>query len=229
MARHTQHTTAGCQDGGSSARVSGPWSLTGVPIIDRLNSVTARCTAGPGVWQDAMPGRRGEAHMPAHRTAQARRVARARGGDEPWARLAALAALLIVVMGVFAGLMAAPAPAVAFAHSLPAQIAISGGGRPAVTATAAASGNQTAVPAPSDLASNGLTIFATLGCIIGLIGLLALTIAWITLMSDGWGPMLKAVALGNRRGRRRFKRAGVDSGRRGREGVRSVARSRGGW
>ena len=84
---------------------------------------------------------------------------------------------------------------------------------------------------PSDLDSNGLTIFATLGCILGLIGLLALTIAWITLMSDGWGPMLKAVLLGNRRGKRRFNRQARAKGASGpkRGGSRSVANPRGGW
>ena len=83
---------------------------------------------------------------------------------------------------------------------------------------------------PSNLASSGLAIFTTLGCIVGLIGLLAVAIAWITLVSDGWGPMLKAVVRGNRRGRLRFPRKGAS----GRDATRerppsSAPRSRGGW
>jgi hypothetical protein len=59
---------------------------------------------------------------------------------------------------------------------------------------------------PEDLSSNGLTIFAALGCILGVLGLIAVAITSITLVSDGWGPLVKVVLLGNRRGRRRFER-----------------------
>lgn len=68
-----------------------------------------------------------------------------------------------------------------------------------------ASGGQSGF-SPTDMTSNGILIFATLGCVVGVIGLIALVIAWITLVSDGWGPLLKVLLLGNRRGKRRFKR-----------------------
>lgn len=83
---------------------------------------------------------------------------------------------------------------------------------------------------PSNLASNGLAVFTTLGCIVGLIGLLAVAITWITLVSDGWGPMLKAVVRGNRRGKLRFTRKGADARGATRERTPvSAPRSRGGW
>ena len=96
------------------------------------------------------------------------------------------------------------------------------------------SGGQASDFSPSNLTSNGLTIFTTLGCILGLVGLLAITITWITLVSDGWGPMLKAVALGNRRGKLRFerKKASASPGARTRAGQRdpvSVSPSRDRW
>lgn len=92
------------------------------------------------------------------------------------------------------------------------------------------SGDPTATFTPSNLASNGLAIFTTLGCIVGVIGLLAVGITWLTLVSDGWGPMLKAVVRGNRRGKLRFKRKGVDSrgAARSRQPV-SAPKSRSGW
>lgn len=76
---------------------------------------------------------------------------------------------------------------------------------------------------PANLTSNGIFIFSTLGCVLGVLGLIGLVIAWITLVSDGWGPLLKALLLGNRRGKRRFKHksqaetraAGGMAGRRG--------------
>ncbi|HEY7834778.1 MAG TPA: hypothetical protein VIG30_14490 [Ktedonobacterales bacterium] len=75
-------------------------------------------------------------------------------------------------------------------------------------ALGAASEGQAATSALGDLTSNGLLIFTTIGCIFGVIGLLAVIVASVTLVSDGWGPMLKAMIRGNRRGRLRFKRRG---------------------
>jgi hypothetical protein len=59
---------------------------------------------------------------------------------------------------------------------------------------------------PENVASYGLVIFTSLGCVLGVIGLSTLAFAGFTLSSDGWGPVIKAVLLGNRRGRRRFDR-----------------------
>jgi hypothetical protein len=85
---------------------------------------------------------------------------------------------------------------------------------PTVGATAqptADTASTSAGPTPITLTSNGLAIFTSLGCLLGVIGLLALVIAWITLVSDGWGPMLKALIVGNRRGRLRFARRPTNS------------------
>lgn len=83
---------------------------------------------------------------------------------------------------------------------------------------------------PSNLASNGLAIFTALGCIVGVIGLLAVGITWITLVSDGWGPLLKAVVRGNRRGKLRFTRKGAERRVAKREQAPvSASRSRDGW
>ncbi len=81
-------------------------------------------------------------------------------------------------------------------------------GAPPAWAMGTSSGSQAGASTLGDLTSNGLLIFTTIGCIFGVIGLLAVIIASITLVSDGWGPMLKAMIRGNRRGRLRFKRRG---------------------
>ncbi len=49
-----------------------------------------------------------------------------------------------------------------------------------------------------------LLLSTVLGCVLGVVGLIALAFTGLTLSSDGWGPLIKAVLLGNRRGRRRF-------------------------
>jgi hypothetical protein len=59
---------------------------------------------------------------------------------------------------------------------------------------------------PSKLASNGLFFLTTLGCVFGIAGIAALAIGGVSLVSDGWGPLLVVLLLGNRRGRRRFPR-----------------------
>ena len=66
------------------------------------------------------------------------------------------------------------------------------------------SGSGPAGFSPENLASYGLVISTVLGCVLGVIGLIALAFTGLTLSSDGWGPLIKAVLLGNRRGRRRF-------------------------
>jgi hypothetical protein len=65
---------------------------------------------------------------------------------------------------------------------------------------------------PTQLTSNGLIIFTTLGCLLGVGGIAALAIGGISLVSDGWGPLLVVLLLGNRRGRRRFARKPTDDG-----------------
>ena len=66
------------------------------------------------------------------------------------------------------------------------------------------SGSGPAGFSPENLASYGLVISTVLGCVLGVVGLIALAFTGLTLSSDGWGPLIKAVLLGNRRGRRRF-------------------------
>lgn len=119
--------------------------------------------------------------------------------------------LLAVALGValLAGVLLFGS-GIALARSTGAQAL---GARAAATATAVAhtptaAPTATPLPAPTPvtLTSNGLAIFTTLGCILGVIGLLAFGIAWITLLSDGWGPMLRALIVGNRKGRLRFAR-----------------------
>jgi hypothetical protein len=68
----------------------------------------------------------------------------------------------------------------------------------------ATSGSGPAGFSPGNLASYGLVIFTVLGCVLGVVGLIALAFTGLTLNSDGWGPLIKAVLLGNRRGKRRF-------------------------
>ena len=58
---------------------------------------------------------------------------------------------------------------------------------------------------PSDLTSPWMLVVSVLGCIFGLIGLGTVLVTWYLLVSDGWGPLVKAVLLGNRKGKRRFK------------------------
>jgi hypothetical protein len=68
------------------------------------------------------------------------------------------------------------------------------------------SGGGIASFSPTQLTSSGLVIFTTLGCLLGVGGLAALAIGGISLVSDGWGPLLVVLLLGNRRGKRRFAR-----------------------
>jgi hypothetical protein len=85
---------------------------------------------------------------------------------------------------------------------------------------------------PADMSSNGLFIFSTLGCVVGILGLIAAAITWVLLVSEGWGPLLKAVLLGNRKGRRRFRRREqTDSERRpvDERYPAPAARGRSGW
>jgi hypothetical protein len=65
---------------------------------------------------------------------------------------------------------------------------------------------------PTQLTSSGLIIFTTLGCLLGVGGLAALAIGGISLVSDGWSPLLVVLLLGNRRGKRRFARKPTGDG-----------------
>jgi hypothetical protein len=65
---------------------------------------------------------------------------------------------------------------------------------------------------PTQLTSNGLIIFTTLGCLLGVGGIAALAIGGISLVSDGWGPLLVVLLLGNRRGKRHFARKQTGDG-----------------
>ncbi len=79
------------------------------------------------------------------------------------------------------------------------------------------SGSGPAGFSPENLASYGLVISTVLGCVLGVVGLIALAFTGLTLSSDGWGPLIKAVLLGNRRGRRRFDRRPPRNTRPGRQ------------
>jgi hypothetical protein len=52
---------------------------------------------------------------------------------------------------------------------------------------------------PSDFGTNGLLVATTLGCIVGLLGIAIGGIAFYKLVQSGYGPFLRALALGNRR------------------------------
>jgi hypothetical protein len=52
---------------------------------------------------------------------------------------------------------------------------------------------------PSDFGTNGLLVATTLGCIVGLLGIVIGGIALYKLVQSGYGPFLRALALGNRR------------------------------
>lgn len=54
---------------------------------------------------------------------------------------------------------------------------------------------------PSNFGTNGLLVATTLGCIIGLLGIVIGGIALYKLVQSGYGPFLRALALGNRRNR----------------------------
>jgi hypothetical protein len=85
---------------------------------------------------------------------------------------------------------------------------------------------------PSDLTSPWLLVFSTLGCVLGLLALGTVLVTWYLLASDGWGPVIKAVLLGNRKGRRRFgmRESGPARGARRPEPMPVAApRSRGAW
>jgi hypothetical protein len=93
-----------------------------------------------------------------------------------------------------------------------------------VPAVATAANGPTTGFAPAGLTSNGLLIATTLGCIVGILGLMAVLVTWFVLSSNGWGPLLKSVLLGNRKGRRRFHRLGEPEPR-----MPSSHGSRGDW
>jgi hypothetical protein len=52
---------------------------------------------------------------------------------------------------------------------------------------------------PSNFGTNGLLVATTLGCIVGLLGIVIGGIAFYKLVQSGYGPFLRALALGNRR------------------------------
>jgi hypothetical protein len=52
---------------------------------------------------------------------------------------------------------------------------------------------------PSNFGTNGLLVATTLGCIVGLLGIAIGGIALYVLVQSGYGPFLRALALGNRR------------------------------
>jgi hypothetical protein len=52
---------------------------------------------------------------------------------------------------------------------------------------------------PSNFGTNGLLVATTLGCIVGLLGIAVGGIALYKLVQSGYGPFLRALALGNRR------------------------------
>ena len=81
---------------------------------------------------------------------------------------------------------------------------------------------------PSGMNSYVLLMLSTLGCVFGIGGLIAAVVTWYMLVNQGWGPMIKAVLLGNRRGQRRF---GGASGNAYAERSAPVPayRDRGGW
>ena len=85
---------------------------------------------------------------------------------------------------------------------------------------------------PSNLASPWLLVLSALGCVFGLLGLGTLMVTWYLLASDGWTPVVKAVLLGNRKGKRRFpQRSSGPSGRARRPVAAPISaqRARGGW
>jgi hypothetical protein len=51
---------------------------------------------------------------------------------------------------------------------------------------------------PSNFGTNGLLVATTLGCIVGLLGIAIGGIALYVLVQSGYGPFLRALALGNR-------------------------------
>jgi hypothetical protein len=54
---------------------------------------------------------------------------------------------------------------------------------------------------PSNFGTNGMLIATTLGCIVGLLGIVIGGIALYVLVQSGYGPFLRALVLGNRRTR----------------------------
>jgi hypothetical protein len=69
---------------------------------------------------------------------------------------------------------------------------------------------------PANFGTNGLLVATTLGCIIGLLGIVVGGTALYKLVQSGYGPFLIALALGNRRslaGRSRRRRSQAVSGR----------------
>jgi hypothetical protein len=93
-------------------------------------------------------------------------------------------------------------------------------------------GGPTASFSPSNLSSPWMLVFSTLGCVLGVIALGTLLVTWYLLVSDGWGPLVKAVLLGNRKGKRHFTRRKAGATRGTREPERApvpAMRQRGGW
>jgi len=58
---------------------------------------------------------------------------------------------------------------------------------------------------PSALGDNGLLLASTLGCVVGLLGIIIGAIALMVLVRGGYGPFLKALLRGKRAGRKRGK------------------------
>ncbi|HEX9058409.1 MAG TPA: hypothetical protein VF818_12850 [Ktedonobacterales bacterium] len=81
---------------------------------------------------------------------------------------------------------------------------------------------------PSGMNSYVLLMLSTLGCVFGIGGLIAAVVTWYMLVNQGWGPMIKAVLLGNRRGQRRFAGASGNAYAE-RSAPVPAYRDRGGW
>jgi hypothetical protein len=81
---------------------------------------------------------------------------------------------------------------------------------------------------PSGMNSYVLLMLTTLGCVFGIGGLIAAVVTWYMLVNQGWGPMIKAVLLGNRRGQRRFAGASGNAYAE-RSAPVPAYRDRGGW
>lgn len=96
----------------------------------------------------------------------------------------------------------------------------------------ATQGGATGSFSPSDLTSPWLLVFSTLGCVLGLAGLGTALVTWYLLVSEGWGPLLKAVLLGNRKGTRTFSRRPPGPAQGARQPARmpaAAARPRSNW
>ena len=73
--------------------------------------------------------------------------------------------------------------------------------------TVGASSAPAAVPVTTSLGSNGLTIAVILSCLTGVFGLILGSVALSALLRGGYGPFLRALLPGGRRGGRGSSRA----------------------